>query len=220
MVDLFDEIKEDVKAEQYAKLWKTYGNYMIGGAVAIVLITAVSVGWKSYISAKYNEQGSKLYTAFIKERQNQKDDALVEYSNLQEKGSGSYSAISGIKKALVLSGQHKVDDAEKAMLDVSKDTNAPVEIRDLADLLYLYNRFERDGDEKAFEALKDKALEDGAFKRSAMELLAFSYYKVGKYEESKKIFSELSEDVLTPARMKDKSSEMLTAIESMVSNDG
>ena len=40
MSDIFREIDEELRRDNFAKLWERYGQYLIGLAVLIVLITA------------------------------------------------------------------------------------------------------------------------------------------------------------------------------------
>lgn len=62
MTDLFREVEEDLRRERFSKLWEEYGFYLIGLAVAIVLVVAAVVGWRAWshssrieASARYNE---------------------------------------------------------------------------------------------------------------------------------------------------------------------
>ena len=44
MTDLFREVEEDLRREQFSKLWEKYGAWVIGLAVGIVVLTAAFVG--------------------------------------------------------------------------------------------------------------------------------------------------------------------------------
>ena len=46
--NLLREIDEDLRHERYAKLWKRYGGFVIGAAVALVVGVAGYQAWRSY----------------------------------------------------------------------------------------------------------------------------------------------------------------------------
>ena len=66
MTDLFREVEEDLRREQFSRLWEKYGIYVIGTAVAIVLIVAAIVGWRAWSHSKAVE-ASAQYEALVAE---------------------------------------------------------------------------------------------------------------------------------------------------------
>ncbi len=45
MSDIFREVDEDLRREQFKRLWDRFGTYVIGLAVLIVVVTAGYRGW-------------------------------------------------------------------------------------------------------------------------------------------------------------------------------
>ena len=45
MGDIFREIDEELRQERYERLWRSYGKYVIGIGVALVITL---LGWKSW----------------------------------------------------------------------------------------------------------------------------------------------------------------------------
>ena len=45
--NLFKEIDEDLRQQKYADLWKKYGKFVIGAAVALVVGVASLKGWEA-----------------------------------------------------------------------------------------------------------------------------------------------------------------------------
>ena len=45
---LLKEIDEELRHERFAKLWQRFGNWVIGVALAVVVVVAGHQGWKSY----------------------------------------------------------------------------------------------------------------------------------------------------------------------------
>ena len=214
MPDLFDEIKDDIKQEQYAKLWQDVGNYVIGAAVGVVLITAGAVGWSSYKKSELESRGNDLYHAYVDESNGEADSSLKKYSELESKNENGFSAMARLRKASVLLKEGKPDEAVKIYNQLSKDKKSPVEVREFAEILYLYNSGVND--EEFLSRIKSVAGSEGAFQHSAKELLAFSEINLGNVEGARGIFEWLISDNLTPMKMKERSSEMVGAIKSNV----
>src|SRR5690606_40195086 len=42
------EVDEAVRQEQWLKLWKQYGNYVVAAALAVVIGTAAGVAWRTW----------------------------------------------------------------------------------------------------------------------------------------------------------------------------
>ncbi len=78
MSDLLNEIKEDVMREKYAFLWNKYGNYIIGLAVALLLLTGGLVTFSNHINSKNLGYSDELYQA----ENSSPDKALTLYDDL------------------------------------------------------------------------------------------------------------------------------------------
>ena len=64
MADIFKEVDEDLRRDQAAKVWKKYGAYVIGAAVALVLATAGFQAWRWWDVEQRSER-SASYTAAV-----------------------------------------------------------------------------------------------------------------------------------------------------------
>ena len=92
--NLFKEIDEELRHEHYAKLWKKYGNFVIGAAVVLVLSVASFQGWKSYDLNRRTES-SQLFTSAIKAVSADKpDEATGILAKLAVEGSSGYAILS------------------------------------------------------------------------------------------------------------------------------
>ncbi|MCE3233525.1 MAG: hypothetical protein K0R98_1782 [Rickettsiaceae bacterium] len=211
MVDLIDEIKEDLQQEKYAQLWHKYSNYIIGFLVAIVLSTVVFVWWKNHSSSKSEELGNDLYRAFVTEKGKNPEASLDLYKAIEQKG-GAAASVASLREAGLLLSSDKNDEALAIYKSIS-DGKSPDEVKDLAYILYAYNSIETSDNAEILAKLKSMTEKDSAFKYSAKELIAFYEFRLGKYDEAKKLFQELSDDMYTPAKMKARSGEMIGAIE-------
>ena len=63
MGDIFQEVDEEVRRDRFNKFWKEYGAYVIAAAVALVLGTAASVGWREYNAQRQQEDSDRFAAA-------------------------------------------------------------------------------------------------------------------------------------------------------------
>lgn len=66
MSDIFTEVDEDLRRDRALRLWKQYGNYLIGAAVVVAAATAGYVAWQDY-SRKQAEAAAAQYVAAMDE---------------------------------------------------------------------------------------------------------------------------------------------------------
>ncbi len=214
MPDLIEEIKEDIKQEKLEKLWQDTGNYIIGGIILTVLITAGNVFYKSYTKTKYETLGTKLYSAFINESMSDSSKSIDEYENISAESDANISAVADMRKAALLDKKGQHDLATQLYKDISENHEYPLEFTELAEILYLKNAidFSKKNDVSLINRLEDISKSNGPFKYSAKEMLAFILYDNLELKDAKKLFIELSEAETTPSRMRGRAREMVNAI--------
>ncbi len=216
MVDLFDEIKEDVTREKYAKLWLEYGKYVIATAIAIVIITTLAVAYKGYKAKQYEKLGNMLYQSFKSESEGNIDNSIKGYSELADLDESTYSQLSSMRNARILSGQNKQDEANKLYQEIFNSDKSVKELKDLAAILYLQNSLESKADDQILQAVNDIINDNNIYKYTAKQLLAYYNYNIGNSSEAKRLFEELLQSTDTPANIKKRSNEMLNAINSKI----
>ena len=77
--DLFREVDEEVRQQQYLELWKKYGVYIAGVVVVVVLITVGFVFWRDSQQAARDASGEQLLAA-INIAEEQTDQALDQFA--------------------------------------------------------------------------------------------------------------------------------------------
>lgn len=61
--ELIHEVEETLKQQELERIWRDYGSYIIGGIIAIVLMTAVISGWNGYSYRANAKQTAALIAA-------------------------------------------------------------------------------------------------------------------------------------------------------------
>jgi len=209
--DLFDEIKEDVRKEKYALLWEKFGNYVLGACLSIVLITAGVVSWKGYSKGVSEEQGSKLFFAEREVENDNIEAAYAIYDELINEGRAEYASIAGLKKAALLVDEGRKDEASLLYQKISDISGAPIEIKELAGLLYIYS-LDNEGAELSEQTIEKLSKKKHPWRFSAAEFSAFRALKENNNDEAKELFNALLGDPLTPPGIRKRSQNMIDAI--------
>lgn len=135
------EVDEAVRQEQWLKLWKLYGNYVVAGVLAIVLGTAAGVGWRTYQQSQQLADARRYAAAQQLLRDAQPAEAAAAFATLAQDSSGGYRVIAELSAAGAL-GEAGDDGAKVATLSqlAADDDAAPV-YRALAELLAIQEDF-------------------------------------------------------------------------------
>lgn len=126
---LFREVDEEVRQEQFKKLWARYGNLITVLAVLVVAVVAGVQGWK-YWQVKQSETAAAAFFEAATLAENSKpDDALKTFATVDHAG---YGVLARMRQAGLLATQGKTADAVKGFEAVAADGKADPAIRDLA----------------------------------------------------------------------------------------
>ena len=217
MSDLLDEIREDLSREKYALIWQKFGNYIIGAAIAALILTSTGVAAKKFINYLHASYSDALFEA----NNAPNAEALVKYDELMKNGNATYKAIAGLRKAALLLQSSKNTDALAVYKKVIDESGGPQELTDLAKLLYIAvssniaadNKDYNNADAKKY--LEENIGRDSVFKYSTMEINAFKEIESHNYTKAKDIFNQLLESPDAPSNIKARAKEMIDAILNM-----
>lgn len=216
MTDILEEIKEDIKYERYAYLWKKYGIAVVGTAVLVVIGTAVGVWYQSYQDNIGRREGSKLFQAAHDQAEGKTEAAQKGYEEVINSKSDATAAMASIQQAMALAKAGKIEQANPLFLAAIDNHRYPQEFRELAELMYVYSALQH-----VPEPTKDTALvtrlerlagENYIWHYTAQELLAFYWLNSGEQEKAKPLFEKLKSALDAPVSIRQRAEEMLAVI--------
>ena len=112
--NIFQEIDEELRSDRMRAMWRRFGPFVIGAAVAVVAIVAVNEGWTWYHANNAAQSSDELYAAFEAIDGGDLASAQTQLSALMVNGSGSYPVLAQFRKAGVLAKEGKLDEAVAA----------------------------------------------------------------------------------------------------------
>lgn len=213
MSDIFREVDEDVRAQEYVRLWKTYGKYVIAGMFAIVVGTAASVAWRNYQTNKMRAEGDEYAAAKALYDDGKYADAATAFETMGQKAGAGYALVARLQAAEALIKAGKTDEAIKAYDAIAADGSYDKAYRDLATLSSVMQQMDT-GDPGVLKGrLEAINTEDNAWRFSAQELLAALALRTGATDIAKDLFKELSGSSDAPSGIRDRAKEMLSSME-------
>lgn len=213
MSDIIREVDEELRRENWEKLWKKYGKLAIAAAIALVLGTAAVVGWREFDRSQRMAAGDR-FGAVIADVENTKDpaqaaDMLAAYVADAPDG---YATLARMREAKLRAdaGDREAAVAIYDMLAV--DSAAEPLFRDLA-ALYSVRMQVDSGDPITLNArLSPLAADGNPWRYTAREMQAIVAMNSGDITAAREIFTRLADDMDTPDSLRARATEMLRAM--------
>ncbi|RZJ93554.1 MAG: tetratricopeptide repeat protein [Brevundimonas sp.] len=203
MVDLFEEVEEELRVEQYKKLAVRLAPWVIGGLVAGIIIAGAIYGIVRYQESNA-AKASAAYSAVLEKLAQGDNEGAIKQLQLVPKGSKAYRAL-----ALSLQGGLLIEEGRTAegvkLLDESA-TAAPggkagLILADSARLKAAWAVLD-DAPYAEVEKRLQPLTEDGRpYSALAKEAMGMALINAGRAKEAKPIFTKLSVDPSAPQSM-------------------
>ncbi|GAB6054042.1 tetratricopeptide repeat protein [Magnetospira thiophila] len=210
---LFREVEEDLRAEQLAAFWKTWGNWIIGAAVALVVCVAGYQGWRNYDVSSRNAEGERFASALQLARTEQTDQAISALSQMGQDSRDGYAMMALYREASLLAKKGDRKAASLVFAKLADDSRFPALYRDMAMVLSALNDMDQGTTAELISRLEPIATDDNPWRHSARELIAALSYKAGDMDKAKQLYQRLSEEVGIPTGLRNRATEMLAVLD-------
>lgn len=209
--DLFREVDEEVRQDQYLKLWKQYGVYIFGVVLAVIVITVGVVVWRDMRQSELEANGEEMLAAIavVEERP---DEALDQLAALGDEGTKGYRLLARLREAALLSERGDASSAVAIYDSVAADSGHEQIYRDLAKLLSVSHGMSIMDRGEVEDRLAPLLGDDNAWHYSARELMATAVMASGDTAAALEAFQALVDDVNAPSGVRARAAEMLAIL--------
>lgn len=211
MSDIFREIEDELRRDNWAKLWSRYGIYIVALVVVILLATAGVVGWRQYQAHQYQVEGVR-YAEAVGLAQQGKDAAAADaFAEIARQASGGHGVLARFEEAAL---KAKSDPAAAVTIyqNLSQDGSVGQTYRDLATLLAARYQLDK-GDPKAIIAeLKPLTDAGNPWHPTALELTALAQIKAGDKAAARTTYQHLADDLRAPQSLRARAAQMVAAL--------
>jgi hypothetical protein len=193
---LIREVDEELRRDRMHKLWRQTGPYVIGAAVAVVLLVAGYEGWNWYQSSTSSKSSDAFYAAAALADGTDFEAARTALDKVIAEGSGAYPALAQFREAALLAQQQKTDEALAAYDSLATSLASP-HLRELALLLGASLLIDRGDVPGVEQRLGGSMTPDAPLRNAAREVLGLTQYKAGQLDAAMTTLQALVDDPLT-----------------------
>lgn len=202
MSDIFREVEEEVRREQYQKLWKKYGNYLMAAAALLVIAVAAYELWKMWDRSQREEASNQLNAAMQVAETGRLADAEAAFAKLAKDAPSGYATLAKFHQASVMLAAGKRDQAIALYSQLARleDPN----LSGLAKLRIAWAMAEYAPRDQIANTLGNMAASDNPWRHSAQEVLAYADLREGRRAEALKTYEQLAADSKAPQGVRDR----------------
>ena len=228
MSDIFREVDEDLRHEQYKRLWDRFGIYVIGLAVLIVLGVGGYKAWEWWERSQAQATGDRFLAALELSDAGKHEEAITalaavaapgrggvpEVAPRAADGSGDYPMLATFRSA---GEKAAAGDKEGAVADydaIAGRSGLPPLVSDLARLRAAMILSDSLDPAELQSRIGDLVQTGNPWRHSAREVLGLAAYRVGDYTAARKYFNEIADDQESGQGVKQRAQLMLGLINS------
>jgi len=211
--NIFDEITADLRRDRLSEAWTKYGRYIIGAAVAIVVIISATIGLGAYRQSQ-QEQASARYDALLKELESVDAEArIIQLLSFAAAENNGYGALARMSATLLQAGQGQLDNALAGFDALADDGGLPDTLRDFARLQAAIVLLDSDANLDEIEKrLQRLMLKNNGLQPMAREVLALAYIANDKPLEARAELKRLQNDQATGSLTRERVDIILTSL--------
>jgi hypothetical protein len=212
VVDFFNEVEEELRADRVRNLVQKYARPVITIAIVVLVVLAASVSWH-YWRKHQAAQASEAYDRGVEAMaQGDRTKADAAFAEAAKGGSGGYKSLALMARAGLVPAD-KPAEAVKLLDQAAKAAPDPI-IGDAARLKAALLLLDKEPYAKLEERLKPLMKEKAPYRPLAMELLAFAKLNAGRTKEARNDLVVLSSDLDAPPSIQQRAQLAIQLIDS------
>jgi hypothetical protein len=209
---LLRQIEEEVRREQYLKLWQQYGKYLVGGVVAIVVVIGAWQWYTAYQLQRAQTAGAQFSEALERLEGDNKADGLKGLEQIAKEGSPAYAVLAKLRLAGAHRDAGETDKALKLYEEVVKSGAVDRYLSSFAALQIASLKVDNGSWTEAENRLKPLTADDVPWRFSARELIGIAAFKHGKWKEAREAYSALLTGEGVPGALRQRAQLALALI--------
>jgi hypothetical protein len=219
VVDIFDEVDEELRAERAQQLLKRYGGLIIAAALLIVGVAAGWQAWRWYQTRQDQAAAVEYLTAMNLvespagiSNAARNSAAIAMLDKLETTAPEGYRTLARLRGAAAMAASGDLPRALALWYQVAGDSSADPLLRDLANLMWVEHQIDS-GDPAVLQGrLKALAAPENAWHTLAQEQLALLDMRLGKPDDAKAILRRLAQDSTAPNGVRGRANILLSRL--------
>lgn len=219
MVDIFDEVDEELRAERAQQLLKRYGGVIVAVILLIVGAAAGWQGWRWYQARQDQAAAAQYLTAMTLADATaagsstaSQTAAIGAFDRLAASAPEGYRTLARLRAAALKADAGDLQGAAALWDQVAADTSADPLLRDLASLLWAEHLIATADPALLQDRLKALTTPDNPWRALANEQLALLDMRLGKTDQAKATLRSLAQDTTAPSGVRGRASGLLNRL--------
>jgi hypothetical protein len=208
--DIIREVDEELRRENFEKLWRKYGSYAAGLAVLIVLAVAGYFQWQHYTQNQRDER-ARQYEAAVQLVAAADPGAPAALQALAGRNDG-YGALAQLQQAALKAQAGDVAGAVALYEKLTADSAVDPSLRNLALILLALHTADTAPPDQLTQRLQPLTAATNPWHYSALELTAVLARRQGDNAKAVQILTGLADDLNAPQALRQRATEMLHAL--------
>ncbi len=206
------EVEEEVRREQMERLWKTYGPWLIGGAVLGLAGAAIYMYLQQAQATRLATASNAYYAAVDVAEESQGPEALSALRALRD-APGGFAALARMREAAILADSANIEGAVNVYTELAEDRSQDRLVRDLAFLKSAYLLADREEPEVFRDRVVPRIDADSPWTPFLQELVALSYLEQGADAQALGFYRDIAMNPDAAQGLKTRAERMLAFLE-------
>jgi hypothetical protein len=207
---LYREVDEEVRQDEYKKLWGRHGKTIMAAIAAVVLGVAGYEGWK-YIQKGQAEEAALVYLDAAKKANDGKfDDAIAAFAAVKHPG---FNQLAKLREAAVLAEKGDVAKAIAAYDALIADASTDALLADVARIRAGYLLVDTATLDELQKKLGAYTVADSPWRHNAREIVGLAAYRLKDFTTAERFMNEIFADAQAPQAIKQRAQVMLQLIQ-------
>ena len=209
MVDFINEVEEELRKDEYNRLLKRYGPFIIAIIVAIVAGTGF-LEYRKYAKDKAARATSASYVAASnKATEGQPEVALTEFLDIADKAPAGYAGLSLVRAATIKLEAGERNEAVRLLDQAAATFEAPRHIQ-LAQIKAAYILAGEGAYNDVLSRAGTLSVKDAPYEFLARELVGFAALQSGDSAKAREQYGYLESIPGVPATIKERAKQALS----------
>jgi hypothetical protein len=207
---LYREVDEEIRQDEYKKLWNRYGNLLIAGCVGFIALVAGYKGYQAY-EVRQSQTASMAYFEGARlAAEGKTDDALRALDTVKHAG---YAQLARMQAAGVLAAAGKSKEAVAAYDAITADGAVDQSFRDAAAIRAGYLLVDTAKPDELLPRLGKFDAEGNPWRTQAREIFGLTAYRVQDFTMADRYMQAIFADPAAPQDMKSRAQIMIQMIQ-------
>lgn len=192
---IFREVDEELRGDRMRQVWKRVGPYVIGAAVAVVLVVAANEGWSWWQNTTAARSSDQFYAALELAENGDIAGAQSALDEVVAQGTGGYPTLARFRQASLLAVEGQTAEAVAAYDTLATSETNP-RLRDLA-LVLAANLLVDGGDVAAVQQrVGGLVAPENPLRNAAREAIGLTQYAAGDLNAALETLRPILDDPL------------------------